>query len=383
MKEKIIKLCSHLYWYVRITIERQTRYNYFFRISKFLSKNKNIGTDLLTKEQKLETDNFYKKHYGKKVPYMWHNLMVGYTDKFDKRYLPPKIFLDFVDKLNDHDIKYSIFYDKNFFFNFIARTGIKVPEKIFCSINGLFFDSQDKIISKQDLYKKISDIGEAFIKPTLPINSGYANNCRLINVHNGIDINSDTSIQELIEKNYTDDFVVQKKIVCHKSISDIYPNSVNTFSVHSFILNNEVKIINKFVFKIGMNGSVTDFSKKEGLIIAVNQDGILADSALCVKRDKNYLKKEYFSHPDTGAVFKNHRIENFYKVAETIKKIHALIPWLKFCKWDVTIDVDGNPLIIEAERPTELFQQQIIHKEGFFGEYTEEILNFLKNNGKE
>lgn len=124
---------------------------------------------------------------------------------------------------------------------------------------------------------------------------------------------------------------------------------------------------------MGMNGSITDYSKKNGLIIAITNDGLLYDSALCIKQDKWYT-----SHPDTGFVFKNHKIENFYKIAETVKKIHSLIPWLKFCKWDVTIDVDGNPVLIEVERPAELFQQQFLYKEGFFGEYTEELLSLLR-----
>ena len=124
---------------------------------------------------------------------------------------------------------------------------------------------------------------------------------------------------------------------------------------------------------MGMDGSITDYSKKNGLIIAITNDGLLYDSALCIKQDKWYT-----AHPNTGFVFKNHRIENFQKVLEAVKKLHSCIPWLKFCRWDITIDVDGEPVFIEMERVIEMFQQQILYKEGFFGEYTEEILSLLK-----
>lgn len=238
MKEKIIKLCSSLYWKVRLYLEKQARYKYYLRIFNSLSTIKDVKTDLLTKQQKLEIDKFYIKYYGKKVPYMWHNLIVSYNNTFDVRYLPVKVFLEIIDKLDKYDIEYSIFYDKNFFHNFVKRAGIKVPEKVFCSINGIFFDSQDNIISKENFYKQISDIGEVFIKPIQPYNSGYGKDCRLINVSNGIDIYSKENIKDIIKKYYTEDFIVQKKIVCHKSISDVYPKAVNTFSVYSLILKN-------------------------------------------------------------------------------------------------------------------------------------------------
>ncbi|MBR4632117.1 MAG: hypothetical protein IKO48_02205 [Elusimicrobia bacterium] len=223
----------------------------------------------------------------------------------------------------------------------------------------------------------MSNIGEVFIKPANFRNSGYAKNCRVINVIDGIDIRSKMSIKDIIEKYYKKDFVIQEKLVCHKSISDIYPESVNTFSIYTFVLNNEIKIINKPILKIGMGDNITDYSglTSEGLMIGIDNDGTLFDSALCTKQDKWYA-----SHPDTGFVFKNHKIVNFQKVLETAKKLHSCIPWLHFCRWDITIDSAGEPVAIEVERPSEIFQQQILYKEGFFGKYTEGILSFIRNH---
>lgn len=375
MKNRILSLCSKFYWKVRFAIQKRVQYNYYLGVFDTISKIKDIKTNFLTKKQNLEIDNFYKRYCGTKVPYMWHNLMVSYNNKFDVRYLPPKIFLEIIDKLNSQDIKYFVFYDKNFLYNFVTRKNIKVPKRLFYSVNGLFFNSNDDIISKEDLCKQLSNIGEVFIKPTKLSNSGYSQNCRLINVSDGTDTYSNMNIKDMLEQYYNNDFVVQEKVACHKSISDIYSKSVNTFSLYSIILNNDIKIINKPIFKIGMNGNITDYSgvKTDGLIIAMTDDGMLHDSALCVKQNKWYT-----SHPDTKFVFKDYKIENFHKVLESVKKLHSCIPWLKFCKWDVTIDIDGEPVLVELERPSELFPQQVLYKEGIFGEYTEELLSLLK-----
>ena len=128
-----------------------------------------------------------------------------------------------------------------------------------------------------------------------------------------------------------------------------------------------------------MNDATTDYSgiEKEGLIITMDTEGYLSEFALNINKNKWYS-----SHPNTGLVFKNHKIENLKKVFESAKKLHSCVPWLGFCKWDITINLDGEPVLIETEPPGELFQQQILYKEGFFGEYTEEVLTFLKNNGR-
>ena len=173
MKDRILSLCSKFYWKVRFAIQKRVQYNYYLGVFDTISKIKDIKTNFLTKKQNIEIDNFYKRYCGTKVPYMWHNLIVSYNNKFDVRYLPPKIFLEIIDKLNSQDIKYFVFYDKNFLYNFVTRKNIKVPKRLFYSVNGLFFNSNDDIISKEDLCKQLSNIGEVFIKPTKLSNSGY------------------------------------------------------------------------------------------------------------------------------------------------------------------------------------------------------------------
>lgn len=383
MKRVFYWLSFTLYWKIfyrlYLIARKHPRYNYHCKFINNLSKIKDIKTNILTKEQKIETDKFYKKYYGKKISYSFHNMIVGYNNFFDVKYISPDIFWKFIDKLNRQDSSGFIFYDKNFLYNFSERAKIKTPKRFFYSTNNLFFDSNDNIISKEELYKKISNLGEAFIKPTNMFDSGYAKNCKLINIIDGIDLYSRKGIKDIIKKYYSHDFIIQEKIVCHKSISDIYPNAVNTFSIYTFIWNGEIKTIDKPILKIGMNGSSTDYSgiQGNGLIIAINDDGILFDSALCIKQSKWYSH-----HPNTKVLFKNHKIENFQKVLETAKKLHSYVPWLGFCRWDITIGVDGEPILIELENPAELLQQQILHKEGFFGKYTEEILLYLKKDMK-
>lgn len=378
MKRKILLLCLRFYWKIcfrlYLFLLKEFSYAYYLRVFEAVCKIKDVKTNVLSKEQKQEIDSFYKKNYGKKIPHIWHNFIVNLNNKFDVRYMTPRIFIKITEKINSN--LDSVIYDKNFLYNIANSANIKVPKKIFCSIKNLFFDSDNNVISKGDFYKGMFNIGEVFIKPTQTVNSGYSKNCKLINVIEGIDVYSKKRIKDIIEKNYNKDFIVQEKVICHKSISDIYSTSVNTFSVYTFIWNGEIRTINKPILKIGMNGSVTDYSgiQEKGLIIAIDNEGFLSEFALCINQCKWYT-----SHPNTGLVFKNHKIENFQKVFETAKKMHSYIPWLGFCKWDITIGVNGEPILMEVESPGEMFQQQVLYKEGFFGEYTEELLSWLSS----
>ena len=47
---------------------------------------------VLTEENIKETNAFFKKHYGKKVPLHWHRMYSNYTGNFDKMYFPEHIF---------------------------------------------------------------------------------------------------------------------------------------------------------------------------------------------------------------------------------------------------------------------------------------------------
>lgn len=350
-------------------ISKSVRYEYHYK----LFKKGNFKKDILTKEQKKEIDTFYIKNYGKKISYKWHNLFTSYSGKFDVRYIPCDIFLNYLYSLNKKNRDWNMLQDKNFLYNIAKPLNINTPKRFFYSINKLFFNCDNNIISEKEFYKQISNIGEVFIKPTQIGHTGGGNNCRLLNVKDGMDVYSKKSIKDILGKNYNHDFVIQEKIVCHKSISNLYSKSVNTIAVNTLILDNEIKILNPGL-KIGMSGSVVDFSgiNKSGLLIPIKEDGTLYDYAFCLNENK-----KYFAHPDTGVVFKNYKIDFFSEILDAAKRLQSAIPWMPFCGWDFVINEKGQVLALEMETPSCHFVQ-VVFGRGFFEKYTEQILSGFK-----
>ena len=52
----------------------------------------------LTKEQKKAIRVFYKQNYGKKIPYTYHRLFMGFTGNFDEKYIPNMVYAPYLER---------------------------------------------------------------------------------------------------------------------------------------------------------------------------------------------------------------------------------------------------------------------------------------------
>ena len=75
---------------------------------------------------------------------------------------------------------------------------------------------------------------------------------------------------------------------------------------------------------------------------------------------------------DSGAVLDGYLIPSFPQVLDFVKDLHYRLPYFRIVGWDITVDKDGKPIMIEWNRQPEL--SQVAHGPAF-GEYTEEILS--------
>ena len=159
--------------------------------------------------------------------------------------------------------------------------------------------------------------------------------------------------------------VVLKYVVSHPDLAKLNPSSVNTIRVLSYRRENEV-IILYAVIRIGRMGKTVD-NETAG--------GIKADIDLATGRIKglafgNSTEKD-MPQTDSGVVLDKYLIPSFPKVLEFVKDLHQRLPFFKLVGWDISVDTNGNPVMIEWNRSAEL--SQVAHGPAF-GEYTEEIL---------
>lgn len=318
-------------------------------------------------------DQFYLENYGKKINPIWHQYYTTDSDKFDVRYFPETLYIPKFEYLMNKNKRYNkVFEDKNILPLLAISNGVKMPKTIVRNVDGIYQDGDSNIITFQQLIDEIENVGSVFIKPTVDSYGGKG--CSLLNISNGIDVGTNQNIVDII-KTYGNNFVIQELIVCSDELKALHPSSVNTIRIMTYIWNNEL-CVSPIVVRIGQGGSNVDNCSSGGMSIGMDQNGRLLPFSIMDNGGKRFYK-----HPDTGVVFDNYIIDGIDKVIDSAKKMHLSIPQIRIINWDFTIDSDMNPVFIEANiegGSIDLFQKT--HGKSLFGDKTEEILNWLKEN---
>lgn len=349
-------------WYLR---REQTQKYKDVRRKKIYSKI------VLTPEQKKEIDSLYINNYGRKIPYTWHRNYMAFTGNFDKNYFPELLYFPEFENFMNLDKSYcKTLSDKNLLPYIIqsSKIQVKMPKTIISCMAGMYKNQNNEPISQENAIELLQNIGECFAKPSIDTSSGRG--CMLLNLVDGLDEKTNKTITEIISQ-LGNDFVIQECIKCHESISKIYSKSVNTFRVMTYRWKNEILTV-PVIMRIGQGGNYLDNAHAGGMFIAVENDGTLHEKAF------TEFKQEYSKHPNTNLVFKGYKIDLFPKVLETAKQMHTLIPQLGVINWDMTINEDGDPVLIEANlRDGSLWLFEIAWGKGPFGNKTSEILKWI------
>ena len=206
------------------------------------------------------------------------------------------------------------------------------------------------------------DLKEAVIKPSVLGSWGIGVN--LFHSENGFVPEMNTSVEDLFSR-YKKCFIIQSKLQQHPELAKLNPTSVNTIRVMSYRRDNEV-IILYAVIRIGRKGKVVD-NESSG--------GIKADIDLQTGRIKGLAygnpTEGTMPHTDSGVILDKYLIPSFSQLLDFVKDLHLRLPYFRLIGWDVSVDTNGNPILIEWNRSSDL--SQVAHGPAF-GDYTEEIL---------
>ena len=324
----------------------------------------------LTSIQKQQINKLYKQHYGKKIPHTWHKHFTAFTGKFDKYYFPELLFIpEFERYMNYNKNLAKVLEDKNLLPYFANQAHIKTPKTIISCQRGLYKDQEGNIINQEQVLKQLENIGSCFLKPSIESDSGKG--CRLLNFKNGLDKTSGETTHKII-KNAGNNFIIQEKVECHQSIKKIYDKSVNTFRIMTYRWKDEI-IVAPAIMRIGQNNSFLDNAHAGGMFIAINEDGTLHQSAF------TEFKEEYYMHPNSKLIYKDYKIELFPQVREATKKMHTMLSDIGVINWDMTLNENGEPILIEANvNGGSIWLFQMAHGCSVFGDKTPEILQWIK-----
>lgn len=317
----------------------------------------------LTKGQEADIKAYFKKHFGREVPTYWHQYLYSRNGLYSEKYIPASIYnSEILYRLNT--LRFGLPYaDKGFYDTLFP--GFNRPRTIIKSVNGCFFDDKYPI-TKEKAIDICNNLDNAVIKPSLEGHWGVG--VELFHSENGYIPELNTSLQDLFLQ-YKKNFIIQEKFEQHPDLAKLNPTSVNTIRVLSYRSNNEIKILYA-VIRIGRKGKVVDNETAGGIKADIDlQTGKIKGVAFGNPQEKT------MPQTDSGVVLDNYLIPKFPSVLEFVKNLHERLPYFNLIGWDISVDKNGNPAMIEWNRAAEL--SQVAHGPAF-GEYTEEILSVVK-----
>ncbi len=320
----------------------------------------------LTKEQKKQIDDLYKKYYGKKIKYNWHKEYYAISGVFDYRYFPELLYIPkFEDLLNSPNY-YNCLQDKNII-EFVSRScdGVRSPLVYVRCANGLLLDGNYNVISKEKAVDILSKIDSFFIKPSVGSNSGK--DCKIINQ------DEFNNLKERLFEQYGKDFIIQELLHNSEDIAKLNKTSLNTFRVITYILDGNIYHM-PLALKIGRNGHFLDNAHQGGMFIGLNDEGYLD------KQAATEFGEKFLEHPDSKVKFENYHIEGVDKIIEVAHKLQGMIPHVGCINWDLTINDKNEIILIEANiRGGGIWIVEMTGKAAF-GNNTERVLELIKEN---
>ena len=161
--------------------------------------------------------------------------------------------------------------------------------------------------------------------------------------------------------------MIQKKVHQHKDMSALNPSSLNTLRILSYRSDMEVLIIYSVV-RIGRLNQVIDNQSAGGLSTTITPGGKLG------KFSFGSVGNDGIEKTDTGIKLEGYQIPSYDKAIEFVKRLHFRLPFFDIIGWDVAIEENGEPILVEFNTGPGLSQSAF---GSGMGEYTERIIKEL------
>lgn len=310
-----------------------------------------------SKEYKKAVKQFWGKYSNISPKWGWY--YASRNKNYDPRYIPNTLIYTKIDQyFNNKKAGYG-FNDKNYY-DLIFKS-VKQPDTLVRNINGIFVDRQYHLIPKDDIINIIKAEEHLICKPSME--SGSGRGICFWNTRN--DINAIVEyINDKTEKNY----IIQKLIKQHPDLEEVHRGSINTIRIVS-LLNQDGTHILSSNLRMGVGESKIDNVTAGGISCGINIDGTLKKYAT------SYYAGEHFAQHPQGFIFEGKTIPSFHKIVDIIKDIHQQIPHFRLVSWDFAVDIEGEPILIEANMRKGGINLNQFNNGPLFGDLTETVLD--------
>lgn len=322
----------------------------------------------LTYKEKKEICLFWKQygiHLCSFDDYKWYK---SKGKNVDPRLIPEKIYHSKIEPYFTNLRLVDGFQDKNYFDSIIDRENS--PKCVCRCINNVLLDAYYAPITEKGVVDLIRNLGsEVICKPSMDSCGGKG-----IRFFDPLSI--EVSIVQELRHVYNGNFIIQELVSQHELMNQFNDTSLNTIRLCTFLYKGTIHILDAFL-RFGKKGSKLDNLSSGGLCVPINADGKFIASVLddiCNSHPLNAVKFDY----------SNECIPMWDEVVATVRKYHYKLPHFQLINWDVALDKNGTPVIVEYNLiDTDAYCHQITIGP-IFGEMTDDVLKevFSKRENK-
>lgn len=308
----------------------------------------------MSREEKQAVRSYWSRYTRRNRP-LFQGLYSCMHGVFDVRYLPDDLYLTrMLGCLNDRD--YAVLTNKclqPLLFD------CRQPETVFMRIKGTFYDASYQPISREEAVGLFLQAGQAVFKPATRTHSGRG-------IH-FFAAETAAQVRDFLDAHFDQvpSYMVQKVIKQHAALAAIHEHSVNCLRVMTLLIDGRAIALST-VLKMGAGGSQVDNLGFGGIVCGVREDGTLREVAFSATGDK------FDRHPQ-GFDFGGYPVPSFERVKELAVRMAERLPYTRLIAWDIAVDEEGEPVLIEYNDIGELGFMQYANGP-LFGDHTDQVL---------
>lgn len=321
---------------------------------RLLKRKKNGGFAKLSRKQKKEIKDYWKQ-FDKKINTDWVAYFYGLSGIYDYRYIPESYYYSEIQPyLNNQKIGWAL-SDKNIMSQIFNA---KMPKTVARKIDNQFFSCDYEVLSYQETLDRIVAERRVILKPAKDTYGGE-----------GILFWDETkTIDELRDYlNDSNDLIIQEIIEQHSNLSKYHKNSLNTIRIVTLKTEADIVVLNSLL-RMGVNDSKIDNFSAGGIIANLYKDGSLFPENIQANGESITV------HPTSKVKFDKKKVINYKGIVESAKIQHKRVPYFKMIAWDYAIDINEEPILIEANYPSGQLDFHQLNKGSIFGKYTDYVL---------
>jgi hypothetical protein len=311
----------------------------------------------------------YWERFGYKPDEFWFEFSGSRDQVMDPGFMPlDLLYNEIVPYLNNMQFRTAIsdkaYYDVWF-------PDVKQAVTVCRRVAGIYYDGGMDIISEAEAVERcLNSSCVLFIKPAL-----YTCGSKGITAVDPCDLTAEDLKGMFYDTGMN--FIVQQEIEQHPELAVLNPDSVCTVRINTLLMDDKVHILTE-VMRVGGRGEKVPLHGEGSYFAQILDDGRLHEKVLFRDPDESSLITgvhiTWRSAEDYGLYDGSYRVPGIDDLREFAKKLHMRLAHFRFIGWDLTLDKDGDPVLIEFNLSPGTICGQLSTCTPIFGDMTDRVL---------